>query len=51
LRKRCPSRYKNSLGHQIDLAKVLPQHIVIKIISAKNKERILKAVREKTNNI
>jgi hypothetical protein len=27
------------------------QHIIVKIISTENKERILKAVREKSNNI
>jgi hypothetical protein len=34
-----------------DKNRTIPQHIIIKTISTENRQRILKAVREKTNNI
>jgi hypothetical protein len=45
---RKPARTPNRL----DQNKTTPQHVIIKTISTENRERILKAVREKkTNNI
>jgi hypothetical protein len=35
--------------NRLDQNRTTPQHIIIKTISTENKERTLKAVREKTN--
>jgi hypothetical protein len=40
LEKLCPFKYRRLPGHQIE-------HIIIKATSTENRERILKAVREK----
>jgi hypothetical protein len=37
--------------NRLDQNRTTPQHIIIKTTSTETKERILKAVREKTNNI
>jgi hypothetical protein len=47
LRKKCTSRYRNPPGYQTDQNRTSPCHSIIKTISTENKERILKAVREK----
>jgi hypothetical protein len=51
LKKVCPFRYREPPGHQTDLTKVCliisPCHIIIKTTSTENREKILKAVREK----
>jgi hypothetical protein len=49
LRKFCPLRYRKLPGHQIDLTKIEPlQHILsLKTTKTENRERILKAIREK----
>jgi hypothetical protein len=43
LRKSCPFRTPNRL----DQKRTSPQHIIIKTTSTENRERILKAVRER----
>jgi hypothetical protein len=47
LRRRCPFRYRKPLGHQADMTKIKTLHRIFKTINAENKERILKAVRQK----
>jgi hypothetical protein len=47
LRKGCPFRYRKPPGHQTDMTKIEPLHIIVKTTSTKNKERILEAVGEK----
>jgi hypothetical protein len=49
LRKLFPFRYKKPAGHQTDMTKNRASlwHIIVKTISTENKERILKAAREK----
>jgi hypothetical protein len=47
-----PFRYRKPPRHQTNLTKIEPphQHIIIKITSTEDKERILKSVREKNQN-
>jgi hypothetical protein len=39
------------IPNRLDQNRTSPQHFIIKTTSTENRERILKAVREKTNNI
>jgi tRNA A37 threonylcarbamoyladenosine dehydratase len=49
LRASCPFRCKKPTGYQTeDQNRTSPQHIIIKTTSTENRERIIKAVRQKT---
>jgi hypothetical protein len=48
LKNSCPFRYRKPPEHQTELTKIESlQHIVVKTTSTENRERTLKAVREK----
>jgi hypothetical protein len=53
LKKELLTQIQESSGtpNRHDQNKTTPQHIIIKTTSKENKERILKAIREKTNNM
>jgi hypothetical protein len=46
LRKFCPFRYRKPPGYQADVTKIEPPHSILSL-KQENKERILKALREK----